>query len=638
MNKKTSKKIIAKFIALAMILSSIMNFQTAAYASTTASVPVASSILTPLGMAFDGDGNVYYTDYTYGKINKIDHNGGTPEIVAQGLNIVSGIACDNDGNLYVGTSVGLKKIDQSGTVTSFGSGTSVINGVAIDSNGYIYVAENTRIIKMDSNGNTIDTFIGFTYAWEIAFDSDDNMYVTDITAGVIKRIDASNKAVTIIASGLVNPSGIAITSTNIIYLTTSTGKLMKMDLDGGNISTIVTEVGEFFYVKLDGDENVYYTNKSKGTINELTRKVVAVSEIQDINVANGTTKDHIGLPENVTVTLDNSKTTKAAVTWDNGAPTYSGDTEGTYVFTGTLVLPSYIINLGDFKATVNVKVSSLDTTPVDGGTPPTDDNPTPIEDTTTPASVRINGTERVGKTLEAVLLTEGGAKFTTSAGVTYEWFRLSDENSSDGEIIGHDKTYKLVGSDKSQYIKVVADYNGKTFEDITSKILKKSSNNSSSSSSSNSTNNNSSKSEVTKTTNGWENKIDNTKSYIENGHAVVGWKQIDGSWYLFDSIGTMQRGWRQQDKDWYYLENNGEMAIGWKLIENKWYLLQINGSMVKGWSQMNDKWYYLNNDGSMATGWINVYGSWYYLYEDGSMARNTVVNGYKVNENGAWVK
>jgi len=268
----------------------------------------------------------------------------------------------------------------------------------------------------------------------------------------------------------------------------------------------------------------------------------------------------------------------------------------------------------------------------------------PIDEVTTPAIVTIKGTQRVGKTLEAVLLTNSGSKFTTSAGVTYEWYRLSSKNSNSFDLVGSDETYKLVSSDEDNYIKLIATYNVQSFEDITGKIARRSSSSSSSSassSSSSSTNDDSNSSTNTlpvitpvQIANGWQKQSDGTWKYGENGHYISGWEQIDGLWYLFDLNSIMQSSWKQEDNKWYYLGSDGAMQVGWELINGKWYLFKISGEMITGWAQMDGKWYYLNSDGAMATSWINVNGEWYYLYGDGSLAVNATVNGYNVDENG----
>lgn len=101
---------------------------------------------------------------------------------------------------------------------------------------------------------------------------------------------------------------------------------------------------------------------------------------------------------------------------------------------------------------------------------------------TTPAAVTIEGNERVGNILEAQLLAEDGTEITAVSDVTYEWYRLSNEESEDGELIREDKTYELVDSDEGKYIKLVVNYYNDILEDI-SKVVKKLSNSNSNSSS-----------------------------------------------------------------------------------------------------------------------------------------------------------
>ncbi|MDR3597373.1 glycoside hydrolase [Clostridium sp.] len=259
---------------------------------------------------------------------------------------------------------------------------------------------------------------------------------------------------------------------------------------------------------------------------------------------------------------------------------------------------------------------------------------TPTDNVTTPSAVKIEGIDKVDNTLEAQLLTEDRVKFTASSDVIYKWYRLSRKDSEDYVLVGNDKTYKLAGGDIGAYIKLIAIYDGKTFEDITSKIenepssssSKSSSNKKSSSSSSDSSSSSVSNSNTSKDNNlsnnelndGWKNKNDNAWTYIKNGKPATGWNQIDGSWYLMDSIGNMQTGWHQLGNEWYYLRNTGVMATGWEVVEGKWYFLE--------------------NDGTMATGWKSIGSKWYYLYSNGVMASDTQIDGYTLSENGDWVE
>lgn len=290
-----------------------------------------------------------------------------------------------------------------------------------------------------------------------------------------------------------------------------------------------------------------------------------------------------------------------------------------------------------------------------------------------PGAVAIKGTETVGKTLEAVLMKDNSSKVTTSAGVNvttpagasiipeyvqYKWYRLTSNNSVIGDLVGSDKTYKLVNVDKGSYIKLIV-YNayGEILGIATTGEIQgivtpgetqgKSSSNSSSSSSSSHNETSINTSSSTKESkdavvsdqipNGWQKQSDNTWKYGENGQDIVGWKKVNGIWYSFASNGTMETGFKQEGGKTYYLDNEGAMATGWELVNGSWYLFDNVGAMLTGWAQVDGKWYYLNSTGVMATGWISLEGKWYYLYGDGSLAVSTVINGYTVDEKGVWI-
>lgn len=123
----------------------------------------------------------------------------------------------------------------------------------------------------------------------------------------------------------------------------------------------------------------------------------------------------------------------------------------------------------------------------------------------------------------------------------------------------------------------------------------------------------------------------------ESGYAT-GWTKIEGKWRYFDSAGYLKKGWQEIDGQWYYLSSNGTMLTGWQKINNKWYFLQRNGVMKVGWMKWNDEWYLFGRSGAMATGWAKAYGRWFFLGEDGKMHTSEWIDGYWVDEDGAWVK
>ena len=84
---------------------------------------------------------------------------------------------------------------------------------------------------------------------------------------------------------------------------------------------------------------------------------------------------------------------------------------------------------------------------------------------------------------------------------------------------------------------------------------------------------------------GWEQAGTEWRYTDESGeNAADGFQWIDGSWYFFDSSGTMRTGWEKEGGKWYYFS--------------------ASGRMVTGWLKQGENWYYLNSKGAMQTGWL----------------------------------
>ena len=164
-----------------------------------------------------------------------------------------------------------------------------------------------------------------------------------------------------------------------------------------------------------------------------------------------------------------------------------------------------------------------------------------------------------------------------------------------------------------------------------------------------------------KTTEVTSNKVETTKENEETTKEVVSrnkWEKKGNHWYYVDNDGkavskqwigsyyikadkTMAENEWIYDADynsWFYLDENGHY------VENTWkdqYYLKSGGYMAKNewiFDSSYNSWYYLNEDGSYARNqWIQSNGKWYYVLSNGKMAKNTVIDGYKLNENGEWI-
>ena len=106
---------------------------------------------------------------------------------------------------------------------------------------------------------------------------------------------------------------------------------------------------------------------------------------------------------------------------------------------------------------------------------------------------------------------------------------------------------------------------------------------------------------------------------------------IGGSWKLVDG------------KYSYYYSDGTRAENCWLEINSVWYFFGKDGIMATGWLKDNGNYFYLDPaTGAMATGWREIDGTWYYFNEAGNgfkgmMLADTVVDGYQLDESGAWV-
>ena len=135
---------------------------------------------------------------------------------------------------------------------------------------------------------------------------------------------------------------------------------------------------------------------------------------------------------------------------------------------------------------------------------------------------------------------------------------------------------------------------------------------------------------------------DNSAKQVKDNNSGKWVKDDNGWWFSFTDKSYPVSRWLKVTEKWYYFNAAGYMATGWQKVDGRWYYLDpVNGDMAEGWKLLNGKWYYLNPvSGDMAEGWKFVNGKWYYLVpSSGECLMNTTTpDGYKVDENGAWIQ
>ncbi|HSH93570.1 MAG TPA: hypothetical protein VK968_05455, partial [Roseimicrobium sp.] len=186
--------------------------------TSIANVPVATAL--PL-VQFDTNGeSVHASTGTFSipvrLVGSPTFDSGTPPVTrpyATGFNYPMGMVFDGAGNLYVANNLGdsISKVAPDGTVSTFASGfpysfysTSYPCGLAFDPVGNLYVAVmgNSSVNKVTPAG-TASTFISADTVAGVAFDAAGNLYATDLDFGswIVSKTTPAGTKTTFVYTG-----------------------------------------------------------------------------------------------------------------------------------------------------------------------------------------------------------------------------------------------------------------------------------------------------------------------------------------------------------------------------------------------------------------------------------------------------
>jgi sugar lactone lactonase YvrE len=212
----------------------------------------------PAAVAIDGSGNLYIADVRNHRIRRVDTEGtistvagngaagfggdGGPAVQAQ-LNQPLGVAVDGQGNLYIADTLNnrIRKVDADGAISTVagngsegfgGDGGRAVDaklsrpvGLIVDAEGTLFIADvfNNRIRKVDTDG-TISTVAGDGEAGfkgdggpaiaaqlnrprDVAVDGDGNVYIADTDNTRIRKVTPDGIISTVAGNGRVDFSG-----------------------------------------------------------------------------------------------------------------------------------------------------------------------------------------------------------------------------------------------------------------------------------------------------------------------------------------------------------------------------------------------------------------------------------------------
>ena len=169
------------FIALKLNASGIITTVAGDLQPEGANIETASLVL-PMAVTVDNQGNVYIADAYLQKIKKLDPNGNLTDLGVTGLNEPQGVVADALGNIYISDTQNgrIKQRDSLGNITTvagdggtanvqylgpiLASGVSLLRpiGLALDQSGNLYIVDkgNSAIRKLQLGSNFISTTAG----------------------------------------------------------------------------------------------------------------------------------------------------------------------------------------------------------------------------------------------------------------------------------------------------------------------------------------------------------------------------------------------------------------------------------------------------------------------------------------------
>jgi streptogramin lyase len=254
---------------------------------TEITVP-SSTLSSPYGVAVDGSGNVYISDFGNNRVLKETLSAGSyteTTVPSSTLNYPEVIAVDGAGNIYIADTNNnriLKETLSAGTYTEATVPTSALSypeAVAVDGAGNIYIADtnNNRILEETLSAGTYTEATVPTSALNgpeaVAVDGNSNVYIADSGNNrVLKEtLSAGTYTETIVPTSTLNsPAAVAVDGAGNVYIADwGNNRVLEEALSAGTYTEITVSSSALNYpgaVTVDGSGNVYIADSGNNRV------------------------------------------------------------------------------------------------------------------------------------------------------------------------------------------------------------------------------------------------------------------------------------------------------------------------------------------------------------------------------------
>jgi sugar lactone lactonase YvrE len=257
----------------------------------------------PTGMAIDGSGNVWVTNYS-GSVTEFNPAG---SVLSPGSGFALngsdpvGIAIDAGGNVWTASADGsVTELNPTGSALSpaggfTGGGLKSPGGIAIDGSGNVWVTNTSgSVTEFNPAGSPLSPAMGFTgggqnYPTGIAIDGSGNVWVANLSGNSVTELNPAGSALSpadgFTGGGLNSPVGIAITGSGNVWVTNFPfPSVVGNTIVGGTSVTELNPAGSALSpaggitgggldgprgIAIDGSGNVWVANRVGNSVTEL---------------------------------------------------------------------------------------------------------------------------------------------------------------------------------------------------------------------------------------------------------------------------------------------------------------------------------------------------------------------------------